>query len=248
MKRLTQARIRTLEPGPKPKLYSTGEHTLYVLVQPGGGRSFVQRLHIAGRSTDLGLGSCEFTTLTEARERAFDNRRVARRGGDPRDAKRAARIPTVAVAVDAVLSIQRSSWKDGGKSERQWRHSFNVYAEGIMGRPVDSLDTSDMLAVIAPIWNAKRVTAKRLKQRLGAVMKWAIAEGHRKDNPVDAVGAVLPKSAPNVTHFKAIPFTEVAAALEVVGSVGRMVGCKSCFPVHGTNLREIRRSSGRTVG
>ena len=37
-------------------------------------------------------------------------------------------------------------------------------------------------------WNRKRVTAQRVRQRIGAVMQWAVAQGHREDNPAgDAI-------------------------------------------------------------
>ena len=36
--------------------------------------------------------------------------------------------------------------------------------------------------VLLPIWSTKRVTAGRVRQRIGAVMKWAVAQGYRDDN------------------------------------------------------------------
>ena len=60
--------------------------TLFLKVQVRNGRvsrSWVQRLTVKGRRRDFGLGAFPLVTLAEARERAFDNRRVARRGGDP---------------------------------------------------------------------------------------------------------------------------------------------------------------------
>ena len=51
------------------------------------------------------------------------------------------------------------------------------------------------MAVLAPIWSTKRETARRVRQRIGAVMKWAVALGHRDDNPAgDAFAAALEPS------------------------------------------------------
>ena len=33
------------------------------------------------------------------------------------------------------------------------------------------------MAVLLPIWSTKRVTAGRVRQRIGAVVKWAVAQG-----------------------------------------------------------------------
>ena len=61
-------------------------------------------------------------------------------------------------------------------------------------KTVDKVTTADIMAVLSPIWSVKRVTAKRVRQRIGAVMKWAIAQGLRMDNPAgDAISAALPK-------------------------------------------------------
>ena len=38
------------------------------------------------------------------------------------------------------------------------------------------------MAVLLPIWSTKGITAQRVRQRIGAVMKWAIAKGYRADN------------------------------------------------------------------
>ena len=82
---------------------------------------------------------------------------------------------------------------------------------------VDAVTTADVMAVLSPIWSSKRVTARRLRQRIGAVMKWAIAQGLRMDNPAgEAISAALPKSAAVQKHQRALPHTEVGAALRRV--------------------------------
>ena len=104
-------------------------------------------------------------------------------------------VPTFADAVETVIEIHAAGWKDGGKSAAQWRASLRDYAMPRLGRRrVADISTADVMAVLLPIWNDKRETARRVRQRIGAVMKWAIAEGHRGDNPAgEAIGAALPE-------------------------------------------------------
>ncbi len=64
------------------------ENELYLLVTPTGARCWVQRLTIRGRRRELGLSGFPLVSLAEAREKAFDNRRLARSGGDPLAEKR----------------------------------------------------------------------------------------------------------------------------------------------------------------
>ncbi len=83
--------------------------------------------------------------------------------------------------------------------------------------PVDAITGKDVMDVLQPIWTAKRETAKSVRSRIGAVMKWAIAQGYRADNPAgEALGAALPNVAVRRQHLKAMPHAEVGAALRRV--------------------------------
>jgi len=82
---------------------------------------------------------------------------------------------------------------------------------------VDAITTADVMAVLLPIWVPKHETARRVRQRISAVMQWAVAEGYRNDNPAgDAIGAALPKRNKPKEHHRALPFREVGAALAAV--------------------------------
>ena len=180
-------------------------------------KSFVQRLTVRGRRVDLGLGTVRWgvTTITEARRRAVANFRIARDGGDPR-VRVGPTVPTFAEGIEAVLALQAPNWRDGGKSEAQWRASLRDYAGPLMDRPVDQIDAAAVLTVISPIWNSKRETARRVLQRIGAVLRWAVAGGHRDATPIEAVRAALPKNGNTRRHHKALPHAEVAAALRTI--------------------------------
>ena len=76
-------------------------------------------------------------------------------------------------------------------------------------------------------WNSKRVTAQRVRQRIGAVMKWAVAQGYREDNPAgDAISAALPKQGGRVRHQRALPHGEVASALDRVRASDALASTK----------------------
>src|SRR4028119_1405271 len=80
----------------EPGKYFDG-HGLFLRVEPNGARFWVQRIAIRGKRTELGLGSPSLVSLKEARDKALANRKTARGGGDPPQARRAASaVPTVA--------------------------------------------------------------------------------------------------------------------------------------------------------
>lgn len=214
---LTDRFIRTAKPG----FYSDAAMpTLNIRVQPTGSKQWIQRIYICGRAHMLGLGGYPFVSLAKARERASNNRELVHMGGNPLALKKQQKTPTFAEAVETVINIHSAGWKDGGKSEKQWRASLRDYAMCKLGDcPVSNITTHDVMAVLLPIWNTKRETAKRVRQRIGAVMKWAIAEGFRSDNPAgEAIGAALPKNGIVRTHQRALPFVKVRDTLDKVRS------------------------------
>lgn len=72
-------------------------------------KSWVQRLVIHGRRRYLGLGAYPLVGLADARERALENRRIARAGGDPR-ARPAATAPTGSTMATSVNGAMRRVW------------------------------------------------------------------------------------------------------------------------------------------
>ena len=231
MGRLTVKMVKNIGPG----RYSDNEHGLMLRVKPSGSRQWMQRIVIQGKRTDIGLGGFPLVTLAEAREMAFENRRIARRGGDPLADKRKVQAPTFSDACEAVVVILRDGWKTGGRQEQIWRRVVDQYAAPKLGRKrVDQITAADVLAVLSPEWQSKPETAKRIKQYLGSVFKWAMAQGHRQDNPVEAAVVALPKPTRVVEHMKALPHSEVAAALDKVRATDAHWATKAalCFVVH----------------
>ena len=73
------------------------------------------------------------------------------------------------------------------------------------------------MAVLLPIWTEKAETARRVRQRISAVMKWAVAQGYRGDNPAgDAIAAALPKFVDKRRHFRAIHHTRAGDVIRVI--------------------------------
>ena len=194
------------------------QHGLMLRVQMTGGKQWIWRGTIHGKRVDLGLGGWPYVSLAEARQAAFEHRKLAREGGDPRSLRTGQRVPTFADAAETVIRIHEQGWKDGGKNASQWRASLRDYAMPRLGKlRVSDTSTADVMAVLLPIWNEKPETARRVRQRIGSVMKWAVAQGHRQDNPAgDALGAALPKNGVAKKHHRALPHTEVGSAIATI--------------------------------
>ena len=207
-RQLTAAFVRSVR---EPGLY-WDEYGLVLRVKPSGYKQWIQRLFIHGKRRELGLGPVRLVTLAEARDAAVANRKVARAGGDPRT-KRRSSVPTFERAAAKVFAMHRANWTD--RHAGQWMATVRTYAFPRIGRKrVDRIRSAEVMGVLLPIWNDKHQTAKRVRQRIATVMRWAIAQGYRVDNPAgDAIGAALPKPTRVQKHYKALPYEEVAGAI-----------------------------------
>lgn len=224
-KNLTAAMLRgNLAAG---KYYDQGGTGLYLRVKASGAKSWAQRITIHGKRCDLGLGPASLVGLAEARQKAQDNRRAVYEGRDPRAERQAAlSVPTFADAAQRVYDLHRPTWKNE-KHAAQFIGTLRSYAFPRLGAmKVDTISPADVLAVLSPIWNTKRETAGRVRQRIGMVMKWAVSQGHRTDNPADAISEALPKGGKPVTHRKAMPYAEVAEALRKIEASGAGLATK----------------------
>ncbi len=213
-----------------PGIYGD-EHGLRLRVMPTGSRQWIWRGTVHGKRRDLGLGSPPYVTLAEARETAFEYRRLARRGGDPAALREGSSLPSFAEAAEAAIAVQRLGWKDGGRQEAIWRRRLDAYLLPRLGRRrIDQITTADVMGALVPIWQDKHETARRVRFIASAVFKVAISQGHRQDNPAETVTAALPKSGRVAEHHKALPHGEVAAALaKVQASKRAWWATKACF-------------------
>ncbi len=210
----------------EPGRYSDG-NGLYLMVQPSGSKQWVQRLTIRGKRSDIGLGGVSYVSLAEARELAAENKKLARAGGDPLRAKREAQaVLTFEEAARKVHEMHKPTWRNP-KHAAQFISTLETYAFPKMGaRQVSDVTTADVLGVLQPIWLEKPETARRVRQRIGTVMKWAVAKGWRQDNPAENIGQALPKHKVVKKHRKALPYSQVADCIAAVQASGAWLATK----------------------
>ena len=115
-----------------------------------------------------------------------------------------------------MLEQKRGGWR-GLRQAQTWLRSLETYTfPRIGGRPVSEVNTADVLEILTPIWHAKAETARAVRQRIRAVLEWAIAIDLRNDNPCDRVLPVLGTQNDIVQHRLALRHKDVAAVVETV--------------------------------
>jgi integrase len=196
----------------------------------GLSKCWVFRYKIAGKQHDIGLGSASKVTLAKARAKAAEYRSLLDDGIDALAAKRAAKQAaksateaekakaarkTFGQCADDLFKSKRSSWRSE-KGARQWIGSLKEYCKPVWDTPVEDIDTADhVLKVLQPIWQWIPETAKRVSERMAAVLDAAKAQGLRSaENPARWRGhleMILPRRSKLAKiHHPALPYRDVA--------------------------------------
>lgn len=220
---LTAAKVRQALP---PGKYFDGLG-LYLRVEANGAKQWVQRIVIRGKRRELGLGSPPVTSLVEARDLALRNAKLAKAGGDPiEERKRAKAVMTFQEAAAKVHELHKPTWRNA-KHADDFLNSLKTYAFPRLGAlRVTEVSTADVLAALSEIWTLKPETARRVRQRIGTVLKWSIAQGWRRDNPAENIGLALPKHDRTRLHRLALPYSDVASCIEKVQASNAWRGTK----------------------
>src|SRR3546814_202557 len=148
---LTALKVKKAGPGKLADM-----HGLYLIVQPGGTRSWMLRYQHKSRRRDYGLGPVHDVSLAEARVAAMEVRKMVRAGLDPveqRGLKRPTRAsrPTFEVVARKCYASLRKGWKD--RRNASWIASFENHVFPLIGsKPIDAIDSKAALRVMEPIW------------------------------------------------------------------------------------------------
>jgi integrase len=202
---------------------------LYLQVGPTGAKSWIYRYMLNGRAREMGLGPEHIISLSEARKKAAECRRLRLEGIDPIDARRAERDAeriaaasaiTVKVCAERYMAAHKAGWRNA-KHADQWSNTLETYAYPVIGDlPVQSVEVGHVMKILEPIWGTKTETASRVRGRIEAVLDWATARGFRRgENPARWRGHLenlLPKRSKvqKVEHHAALPYADIGSFME----------------------------------
>ena len=197
-------------------------HGAFLQISEFGTRSWVFRYVVNGKAHHVGLGSCTYVTLAEARQKAFEYRRLLAAGGDPLEQKRAAkrghllaRVPAKTfqqVALEYIAQHERE-WRSD-HSRRQWRSSLTRYAFPKIGSmAIADIGVAEVLLVLDPIAARVPETASRVKHRMALILDWAASRDLRPHENPARRPRLLPKHKNRVKHFTAIPYADIGALM-----------------------------------
>ena len=212
------ARLKT------PGMYGDGGG-LWLQVSGKGGKSWVFRYTLKGKSREMGLGPVSTFSLAEARDKALTCRKLCYDGIDPIETRReqrqdasieAAKAITFRACAEGYIEAHKAGWRND-KHAAQWTATLETYTHPVFGDlPVQAVDTGLVMKVLEPIWATKTETATRVRGRIESVLDWATTRGYRRgENPARWKGHLanlLPKRSKvqKVEHHPALPFKQMA--------------------------------------
>jgi integrase len=207
--KLTATRIKSTRAAGR---YGDG-NGLFLVVGKGSAASWVVRIQKDGRRRDFGLGSAAKVSLSAARTLAEKLRSQVAAGVDPIAERQKARgVPTFREAAEQVHAEHKRNWRNG-KHNAQWLSSLEAYAFPKIGDlPVSKVEGGAVRDLLAEIWLEKPETARRVRQRIGAILDWAFSKGYRDaEAPMRSICKGLPKHATKSRHLAAMAFNDVPA-------------------------------------
>ena len=219
---LTAIQIKSLK---EPGKYADRDG-LYLNISKEGNKSWIYRYQLNGKRSEMGLGSLRDVSLSTAREKASEARKLQKNGIAPKvqrnklkNASQASEAWTFDQCVTAYIEAHKPSWKNA-KHASQWKNTLTRYASRVFGQlPVAQVDTALVMQVLEPIWKTKTETASRLRGRIENILSWAIVRGYREGpNPAlwrGHLSMLLPRRSKvqAVKHHAALPYSETPSFL-----------------------------------
>lgn len=214
--KLTAKAVGAAKPKEKTyRLYDGGG--MYLEVTPAGGTYWRMKYRMADKEKRLALGVYPAVSLAKARGKLKDAKELLEQGIDPVEVKKAKK----AVVLSDTETFETVTKEWFGKFEDTWspkvakeiwrRLEMNVLP-WLGPKQIKDVTAPEILAVVRRIESRGAVeTARRQLQKIGQIMRYAVATGRAERDPSsDLKGAIA--SSP-VKHFASIHHPKKVAEL-----------------------------------
>ena len=231
---LTDKAAKNAKPGVHPKTGPTSKPYklsdgagLYLEVMPTGAKYWRLKYRHAGREKRLALGVYPEVTVAAARIAREGARADIRAGNDPSAERRSKRAhdaligrETFGVVAAEWLATKRAGMAPATEIKARW---FLDLASELNHKPMATMTPRDILDLLRKIEARGTVeTAHRVKQRIGQIFRYAIAE-HRPGVTRDITADIRDSLAPVVTKNRAA-VTDPATVADLIRTIHTYAG------------------------
>jgi hypothetical protein len=217
---LTELAIKNLKP--KGKVYRVADsHGLCLEVSPAGGKLWRYRYTFNGKGQMLALGKYPAVSLAEARRRRDEAKAQAEAGQHPTRLRKAQKLRRMEEGENTFERLARR-WHDVRESKlnskyhtqiltRMEQHVFPIIGD----LPIKEITIPDVVKVIEKIGGRGTVvTAKRMKQCISQVFRYAAQRGLCDHNPAGDIRDILPSAQKR--HHSCVQISELPTLLQKI--------------------------------
>jgi integrase len=206
--RLSDARVRSAKRAAQPyKLYDGGG--LFLLVHPNGSRYWRFKYRFGDKEKLFAIGVYPDVTLSEARAKALDARRIVSEGADPVIERRRHRANSAASAVETFQAIaeewmasRMGVWSPSYREAVQSALAANLFAQ-IGQLPIRSISVPVLRdALLLMERRGALVALRKVRMWASMVFRYAISTGRAENDPAAPLRGTF--KAHKSGHFAAL--------------------------------------------
>ncbi|MBD2798467.1 integrase arm-type DNA-binding domain-containing protein, partial [Xenorhabdus sp. 18] len=212
---------------PKEKAYTLADgNGLSLLIDTNGSKGWRYRYQFAGKTKMISLGTYPVVTLTEARTKRDEARKLVANGINPSEVRKAEKIFAANLIENTFKNITHE-WYEKRKDRwsasyaKEMMESFEKEVFPYIGnRPIAEIKPMELMAVLSRL-NDRGASEKlkKVRQRCGEVWRYAIVTGRAEYNPApDLVSAFIPHKK---SHY---PFLAVDELYEFYKALNAYTG------------------------
>ncbi|MEZ5450312.1 MAG: tyrosine-type recombinase/integrase [Thiolinea sp.] len=218
----TDLEAKSAQPEDKPYRLSFGDG-LQLEVKPTGFKVWVMRYRspTTGRPSIFTIGKYPAVTLRQAKMKALEAKERIEEGVDPNRQKKREKMEMRGETFKDVAlewhANQLERWTENNAAQVMACLENDIF-KYIGNASFSDLEAPDILQVIRRKEGVGALDkARKVKQRIGAVFRYAVATGRARYNPVPDLGPALKAKGKN-KHFNALTLEELPAFLQELAS------------------------------
>ncbi|PJR63595.1 tyrosine-type recombinase/integrase [Raoultella sp. T31] len=206
---LTDLEIRRSKPLDKPYTLNDG-NGLSLLIEPNGSKGWRFRYRFDGKPKMLSLGTYPLTSLTEARQKRDEAKKLVAAGINPSDVRKRDKQDRQNEISNTFEAIAREwyekridRWSVSYSEEMLKTFETDVFPY-IGGRPIADIKPMELMGVLSRL-DERGATEKlrKVRQRCGEVWRYAIVTGRAEYNPApDLASAFSPHKKEHYAFLK----------------------------------------------
>ena len=242
--KLNARQVETAKPKEKPYKLSDGGG-LYLLVNPNGSRYWRLKYRVGGKEKLLSVGVYPDVTLSDARSKREDAKRILVAGGDPGQEKQAEKQARVLAAQNSFESVaiewhehKAPNWSQGYASDILEYLTKDIFPF-IGKRAINEIKPAEMLSVLRKMEQRGVLDKlKKTRQACRQIFTHAEITGRAESNPVTDLAGAL--KAPKQKHFPHLSVEQIPGFLNALNDYsGSMITRTATKLLMITGLRTI---------